>query len=712
MGKPIAVRELGPEFWNYVDAIDRESLRSLVTFVGSQLRRVRHLHLDLVANSQDLELDALPLSGRTRNSLRRHFGARRLPTQVAFRELLGIREFGVRCLLELACVVEAVQSCEPSQNTVRPPSLRAQDSLPSDVSNFFQLLGAWAAGEQQFGEIGSALPDARTEWPEEIHRLWKRVGSANAEMLAGEALQRYSVPTLVLQWIDGLDDRQAHILEARVLATENPETLEKLGERHGITRERVRQIEQKTTRRLAQFQSAEYSPLIRRARNLREKLGIVVPANDYSLAEALTWVVADFNSSHLLYLAQKLFLWLAGPYKNRSGWLTADSGIVNKSKSTLLRYETDHAAISERDTRLALNEVGIREIHHQAWIDRLTDFKRVDGGLLRLTGNILDKAERLLIYFDRPMTADELVGLTGSSSVRSLRQRLMNDARFWRINKQNQFVIAGTEGYDEYTGITDEIIQELERCGGTATVDHLVEKISNTYGVKPTSVLAYLNTPLFVRNESNLVRLRENEEVRIATDISRTAGCYRIEDKWAWRAQVDSHLMRGSGRLFPNAFARELGCELGDKIEVESAFGKITVTWSAGSTTGAALGSIRTALKGLNAEIGDYLFVIAHNRQIEFLLLRQKQLETNNAIVKLARLVGVLYAKDSENLLPCIATALCIEQGNEPLERQIRDALLNRGEHELCRFLELPKLTMDQYLDRIGSVLGGAGSTN
>ena len=119
--------------------------------------------------------------------------------------------------------------------------------------------------------------------------------------------------------------------------------------------------------------------------------------------------------------------------------------------------------------------------------------------------------------------------------------------------------------------------------------------------LRPTSVLQYLNTPLFVRNESDLVRVREDEEVEIPTDISKTANCYLVDEQWSWRATVDSQMMRGSGRLFPNAFARQLGCDLGDKIKVRSAFGDITISWQAGSTTGAAIGSIRAALQGLTA---------------------------------------------------------------------------------------------------------------
>ena len=45
-------------------------------------------------------------------------------------------------------------------------------------------------------------------------------------------------------------------------------------------------------------------------------------------------------------------------------------------------------------------------------------------------------------------------------------------------------MIAGTPGYDEYTSITDEIVQELERCDGQASYDYLVKKLSDAYGAR------------------------------------------------------------------------------------------------------------------------------------------------------------------------------------------------------------------------------------
>jgi len=577
-----------------------------------------------------------------------------------------------------------------------------------DINNFFEVLGAWAAGEQRFGDLSQVLPEPLSDWPPELQCLWERLGYADTRLLAGNTINQYSAPTPILYWINALDDRLIDILRTRVLAT-RPETLDQIGERYDVTRERVRQLENKVRKKLARFRkSAEYRPVRRRAGKLREKLGSAIPENDTTLTEALNWAVSDFDPGLPQDLAQSFLLWIAGPYKVREGWLVINSDIFHKSQVALLNRKTNRALIPTTEVHAALSELSILDTYHSALIDHLKIFMRVDEGLLHFAGSISHKAEQLLRYFDRPITADELVEFIGSSNVRSVLNRLMDDPRFWRINKQNQFVLAGTEGYDEYTGITDEIIQELEACGGSATVQHLVEKITKTYGVQPNSVLAYLKTPLFFQTESGLVRVRKDEEVIVKADISRTVGCYRLNGWWSWRVKVDRQLLRGSGRLFPKAFARELGCGPGDKFEISSPFGSITVSWPLGSTTGAALGSIREVLDALGATDGDYLFVIAQNEQLGFQLLRQEHLKSSrDALTRLARLVGVHEFSNPEGVLPQIAAALEIDQDDSiALDQQIKDALLSRGENDLGDLIKPSKLSMDQYLNRIGSTLG------
>lgn len=68
--------------------------------------------------------------------------------------------------------------------------------------------------------------------------------------------------TLLTQAMDALSDREKIVVQARRLS-ENPETLDELGERLGISRERVRQIENRAVEKLTQFvQNANIKPCV------------------------------------------------------------------------------------------------------------------------------------------------------------------------------------------------------------------------------------------------------------------------------------------------------------------------------------------------------------------------------------------------------------------------------------------------------------------
>ena len=708
-GKQLNIGDLGASVWNHIHAIDTASVQSLLNSIRSRIKNIRQLRLTVKASGSALPVDALPLSTRTSNALKYKFRNGQLPKSLTVHELLTIPNFGIRGLLEFACVLEATQSGLFEDSFEKSTAQLSENDISRDIHRFFQLLGAWASGEEQHKKLGPALPIPCDEWPEELRDLWNQLGQSDPRVLAGDKFVRFSVPALVSRWTECLSERQADILVSRVITSAKPETLEQLGERHSVSRERIRQIETQLFRVLEKLRDRTYGPVMRRARKLRGKLGTVLPVDYIGLADALDWVVADFGAEQDHALAQQLLLWLAGPYQCQDSWLVADYNVLKDSASTLLDFGVNGTFVSKEQMRMALCELGVLEVHHEAWMNHLRTFKKVDGGYLHFTGSILDKAERLLRFVNRPITAEEIVEYTGSSSVRSVRQRLIDDTRFWRINKQNEFVLAGATGYDEYTGITDEIIQELDTCGGSATVEHLVQKITSSYGVKPSSVLAYLSTPLFVRNEAGLVRVRQDEEVAIVGEISNTAGCYLTDNRWSWRAKIDHNMLRGSGSSIPNAFARELGCDLGDKVLLASRFGNVTVSWPPNSIAGATLGSVRAVLVELEAKEEDYLFVISCDSEVEFRLLRNDLVESRSGHEKLASLVGVIGPLENWNLLSPIARALLVdEQHGAALEQRIRDVLLSRGEIDLADLIEPPELSIDQYLDRIGSVLGEA----
>ena len=711
LGLQSTLNVLSGDLWEQIDSVSDNCLKDIVELVRPLLSSLSHLS---IRSGEPLKrpVQDLPFSTRTRNTVSEHlerFTARRL----TFGDVLSVPSVGARCAIEFACVVEAAmdhaQFSTTSNTTIEQPRLKAS-ATPQEIKSAFQTLAAYAAGERNLDTLAEVLPTPQDYWPPEIKHLWRALAQVPTREIAGDLIKRYSVPELMSRALAPLDDRLREILAERVFVTERAVTLEVLGERFGITRERVRQIEKKAVAHLDRLRNSEFRPVIRRAHAVRAKLGVGVPADDQAIAETLTWATTDIetNSNVTPSFARALLLWLAGPYKKRQDWLLAERHLKKLTLEAVLDRRDERGMVATTAVNEVLAQFGFKERFHEAWLVVLRNFLAVEGGHIYFKGSILDKVRALLRYHGRPLTVEEMLEHIGSDSVRSVRQRLTDDPGFWRVNKQSEFVIAGTPGYDEYTGITDEIVQEIGACGGEAPFDHLVEKLTRVYGVKETSVVAYINTPMFTKDENGIVRVRDADiSIDVSTDITKTAACYQSHDgTWYWRVLVDKDVARGSGRLVPNAFAQELGCNIGDKIEVDTTNGPLTFSWPLASTTGASIGSLRSALASCQAEIGDFLFVRATKPKMTFERLSKEILESSlSDLGRLSLLVGCGEVDDDSDALERIATVL----GNAKTSEQERllesRRILNaRGETELAELIPAPTLSMDDYVANMGKL--------
>ena len=633
-----------------------------------------------------------------------------------FGEALLVRKFGTRSVIDFVCVVEAAIEHTSKRDRFRYSTEEStEDMMPNSKEIFaaFQALAGYAAGERNLETLADVMPAAPDDWPIEIKQLWANLGHIETQETAGELTKRYSVPALIARGLAPIDPRSREILAARVFATGAATTLEVLGERLGVTRERIRQLEKKAIRRFEIFGNAEFCPVLRRSMALRERLGIGLPAGDPSIKSALLWATEDqrnVSPSDIAFI-QALLLWLAGPYKVQENWLLAEKHLSALTLDALLARKDARGLISELAATEVLSHLGLRTRYHLAWTKQLPSLLRVDDGFIYLKGSMLDKARELIRYHDRPLTVEEILQDIGKGSARSLRQRLIDDPGFWRINRQNQFVLADTLGYDEYTGITDEIIQELETCGGQAPFDYLVEKISHVYGVKEGSVVAYINTPMFTKDDYGIVRVRDaGEGIDVSTDITKTAACYKAHDgTWYWRVLIDKDVVRGSGRLIPNAYAQKLGCEIGEKIEVESECGPFTVSWPLTSTIGASIGSLRRALAHTGAGLGDYLFVKATKPQVSFGFLQKAALEeASSDLIRVGLLLGCACPHDDAEAIAVIAEVLGVTQySHEDRRIESRRLLRARGEAELAEMIPPGALSVDDQISKMKKLFDG-----
>ncbi len=707
LGDHAILAELGGDIWGIVDSVSGDCLDEIVDILKPRFNKFKHLRI--YSDEQViLSLGTLPFSIRTQNAIRSH-PAKFFRSPLRFNDVISVPAVGVRSAIEFACVAESAAAnsiqLEDGPDTV---DHLGTEELPefSRITHFFEMVSAWALGEQKLASLASALPSPLPEWPQEIKNIWAELGNITTEKLAGDALNHYSVPKLITQELGSMDERLLDIAKERIFKVKDSTTLEQLGSKFNITRERVRQLEQKTLSKLDRFRSDECLPVLRRAKSLSDRLGSAVQEGHSDIQDALSWAVEDFDEKHSdKQLAKSLLFWLSGPYQVHQNWLLDDKELPTKTINALLECRDQQGLIDRNNIYEILNNLRIREENHLLWLDHLGKFLQVEDGFIYFQGSILDKVYSILQYFARPMTVEEMLSYTGGDSVRSTRQRLVDDSRFWKINKQNEFVLAGAEGYDEYTSITDEIAQELELCGGQASYSHLVEKLSRTYGVKESSVVAYLNTPMFIKDGNSIVRIRDDDDINTVADITKSAACYLLDrGKWCWRMKIDKDAVRGSGRQIPNAFAQQLGCDIGNKVEVPTELGEITLSWLLTSTTGANVGSLRQALDYYGATIGDYLFIKATKPNVTFSLLKQDQLDAASPnLVKLALFLGNIGCTTENEAVSVIATAFDITQtSKDAILIEARQKLISRGETDLLKLIQKPKLSVDDYINDMG----------
>ncbi len=409
----------------------------------------------------------------------------------------------------------------------------------------------------------------------------------------------------IVDFMSGLDQRELDILLLRIVA-DKPKTLEQIGSSYGLTRERIRQIERGLREPLERLGNE----LAGAIGLLREAVGTAALTDDEEMRSALTRLRGDLDEAQGRPV-DMILLYFAGPYRVINGWMVAET-LDQDRMIAELRSLCDSSRVLELDPAVqCLKRYGLRADLAPLWMQTLEQFRRYGEGWIRWDGSTLTRLERLLRASGMPGTAEDLLAEAGLAHVsRGVRDRMNGDPRFVSINLQGHFAVPEW-GFDEYTGITDEIIQEIDRCGGFATLGHLVLVLSTTYGIAGNSIRSYVGTPCFVR-EGGKVRVRGDDEPISGTDpdISSHADCFFMDGHWNLRLVVDHDVLRGSGRSIPEGFAAELGVRAGDKRSVPVSSGNpVTMSWPMTSIRGPSIGSLRRVATELGAAQNDLLWL-------------------------------------------------------------------------------------------------------
>ena len=633
-GENIKLSELDSSLWMKIDSVDRNTRIELVNAIRPHIRKIPNAPIWKKAISEE-QLKSLPFSPRTISIVFSNIKA--LQKESAnFREILMLPKCGVSSAIEIACLAETYN-------------------------------------------------ESNIEYEEEHEKKIE---------VAVEATE-LEVPNLVRSHLGRLDSRLKTIAEERIFKTGKITVLEILGRKFdGITRERVRQVERKVYDMLEFAKSnVEMKPVLERTHWLSTEIGSAIPVKKKRLVTKLLDKITEdfeFKNKDEKKLIHGYLLWCAGPYKEKNGWLINQNVKLNSSLKKLLSGTDYRGLVTHEVVEVVLNELDIKSEHHNDWIQHLKVFRGFQEGYILYKGSIIEKAVSYLNYRQAPVQVKELAEYVGSTSIRSACQRFVSSGKLWRININNEFVVAGNENYKPYNGITAEIINSIEENGGEASIDEIIDDFTTSFGVKKNSVIGFLGAPIFERTDG-MVSLRQTvDDVISSSDVLKSVSCYKGgTDTWVWKLQVNKDTLRGSGKQISNGLALHVGCQLGDKINVPTEFGGVTFSWPIHTPYGASIGSLRLPALGLGAQVGDYLFVQSKRGNLSFKLLPKSKLEKEKVkMKKAAMLMGADGVKNKSEALNFIAKALAIRAKKpEKIIEQAKSLLVTRHESTLAEMI-------------------------
>lgn len=576
------------------------------------------------------------------------------------------------------------------------PEVPFVGDIPSDsrVVADIKTLVAWASTEWGITSFKSALSFAvqNADAPVQVREALARLdaidlagfGAAHRHLFDAEAAIKRVLSSI--RAADGSLD----ILMRRELALCDRWTLGDLGEVHGVSRERIRQIESAQVKAIRQALGRPENLVVSRAASrLADELGTALPLESLLAREpdATSNDMLDFANPTLVRL--RLLLWVAGPYRVENGWVVREStpslGYLTAAK---LDEVTADGPIAVADALAALGELGIQAEYRGWWLDEVQGFRRFNDRVARWRGTLLDKAEVILQLNGEPMTADDIAALMRgeASSARGLASRMTEDPRFSRSGLKH---LALREwGYDEYSSVVDEMIEEIQVRGGEAMIEELAELISNKFGVSPHSVRMYASSANFVKVGAGRIRIRTaSDPLPTAPSIEQCRRCYRMTRGWALRLPITTDTLRGSGSVVPVGFVAHAGVSCLSSRAFPTAYGDLLLSWN--SMQG-SIGSVRAVVEDLGGAEGDFLFVeFTDEQRFEFTLLRQTELDGLDAGHRLVREVGSSAAAAGlDEMVAAVAYAIGMDLEPLPSSASVRHRLVSRGEEDLARLLD------------------------
>ena len=494
-------------------------------------------------------------------------------------------------------------------------------------------LTEWAQAHRNATTLGDllTLQDDLGELPEDVASAWAEVA---ATPIAAPMLQREGSRTdtrmqgatrAIRALLASLTERNRHIFLARALqmpdGTPEPPrqrnraprarpTLGALGQRYGITRERIRQIQQKTETETRRTLDAE--PSVQwLLTGLRAALGVAFPLA--ALGEvpemAALFTQSGQETSEESEAVWRTAFWLAGFSFAKDGWAVRHDTTPDLLRAGLQALAQLEGMLAYDDARAELAAAGVVPRAAAALLrEELPGLRLFDDTFLPWGSSLTDKAETLLRWRHQPATDSDLFDLIGEEhSARGFRQRLNDDPRFVKTGKSTFGLRAW--GMEEYDGISEAIAERIARAGGKVRLAKIAAELPGQFGVTEHSVRAHASAPRFVVADG-WVRLRTDEPIRVAAgDPSAIPGVeQRTDGQLRFSIEVTSDTLRGAGRMMPGTVANALEVGPGQERTFVSAAGlTVRIGWPVTSPSGPNLGSVKALAEAAGVAQGDVL---------------------------------------------------------------------------------------------------------
>ncbi len=554
---------------------------------------------------------------------------------------------------------------DPVSGKSTPPS--TIDQLSQLGASLDLVLRWWTVTNQEItSSLRNILDTDRARLPADV-----AAAVADLDAFVFSAAPMQSTPTDVVNDLLTLfDERELMVMRSRLWSNQ-PDTLDAIATRVGVTRERIRQIQSKATAELVRtVASAAFRPVAWYAQEIRTALGPYLPFDVAVEHLAQLEVTVPSETADVL-------LYLAGSYKLRSdNWLEATDSKGASLAASAVADAFGSTTIATTELLLTtLANAGMSPAIAKVYLYQKSGLRRWDESWVIWRGTAVDKAFRVLELIGEPASAESINDIIGEGhSVGTVKNGMSRDPRFLRTGKRTW----GLSDWrvEEYSGIAEEILERIDARGGAVDVEDLVRELVQTFpDISETSVRMYLTTPaVFI--EGQMVRRREEADGWLISQTLREArGVFRTgHNELRLVIPVTRDVLRGSGQSINPAFSAALRVIPGHHRTFTTSDGvPLTVKWRPWSTSGPDIGSVRVLRAVADADVGDTVVLIfgLENDSLDAVSIRA-QTEGSRT------LEAILGSRSGEDLAAMAAQSIGCRAS------EVRSVLRERGDGDLA----------------------------